>query len=352
MANNPLISIIVPVYNAEKYLEKCLNSLINQTYKNIEIICVNDGSPDGSINILEEFSKKDSRLKVVMQENQGLSGARNTGLKYVQGEYIAFLDSDDWLDEVTFENALKHLFANDADIVCWTYIREFATKSMRKNVFDEDVIVFEGEKLHEIQRRQFGLLGSELKKVENADALATAWGKLYKASLILENGLLFTDTKIIGTLEDGLFNMEAFQCAKKIVFVNEAWSHYRKDNDTSLTTKHHKNLYEKMQNLFTCIDNLIVKYNLPSDYKEALNNRISIAVFGAGLNVLTYDANTKTKKKMIKGILQSQEYKEAVKGLKLKYFKLHWKVFYWCAKHGCVFGVYSLLKIIKKIIGK
>ena len=349
---NELISIIVPVYNVEKYLEKCLNSLVNQTYKNLEIICVNDGSPDGSLKILEEFSKRDTRVKIVSQENQGLSGARNTGLKHVKGEYVAFLDSDDWIDENAFESALNYSISHNADIVCWTYVREFTTKSIRKNIFEEDIVVFEGENLHEIQRRQFGLVGKELKQVENADALATAWGKLYKSNLILENNVLFTDTKIIGTLEDGLFNMEVFQHAKKIVFVNQAWSHYRKDNETSLTTKHHKNLYKKMQNLFVEIEKLICKYELPIEYREALDNRISIAIFGAGLNVLTFDADKRTKKAMIRDILQSPEYKNAIKNLKLKYFKIHWKLFYWCAKHECVFGLYALLKIIKKIIKK
>ena len=96
-----LVSIIVPVYNVERYIEKCLCSLINQSYKNIEIICVNDGSPDNSRDIIESLIKSDGRIRLIDQQNQGLSGARNTGLDAAQGEYMMFLDSDDWIDPET-----------------------------------------------------------------------------------------------------------------------------------------------------------------------------------------------------------------------------------------------------------
>lgn len=97
------ISIIVPVYNTEKFLEKCLNSLINQTLKDIEIICINDGSTDKSLQILEKFANKDKRIQIINQTNSGLSVARNIGIKKAKGEYIGFVDSDDWVDLNFFE---------------------------------------------------------------------------------------------------------------------------------------------------------------------------------------------------------------------------------------------------------
>ena len=106
-----LISIIVPVFNIEEYLSKCLISLINQTYSRIEIICVNDGSSDNSLGILENFSQKDSRIKIISQKNQGLSAARNTGIANAQGEYVVFVDGDDWVDvnmcEIAYKTAEK-----------------------------------------------------------------------------------------------------------------------------------------------------------------------------------------------------------------------------------------------------
>lgn len=126
----PLISIIIPVYNVKGYLEKCLRSVCEQTYKNLEIIVVDDGSTDGSGQLCDQFARTDSRIKVFHQENAGQSSARNNGLSVAQGEYIGFVDSDDWIDSDMYEFLYHLLMANDADIaVCAHYIeRETETK--------------------------------------------------------------------------------------------------------------------------------------------------------------------------------------------------------------------------------
>ena len=101
--NNPKISVIIPVYNVEDYLEECLDSIINQTFKDLEIICINDGSQDNSLNILEEYAEKDNRIKIITTKNQGLSAARNRGLENITGDYVYFIDSDDYLELTAFE---------------------------------------------------------------------------------------------------------------------------------------------------------------------------------------------------------------------------------------------------------
>ncbi|HHT99528.1 MAG TPA: glycosyltransferase family 2 protein [Acholeplasma sp.] len=120
------ISVIVPVYNTSKYLEKCLNSIRNQTYENIEIIVVNDGSTDNSLDILNEISKKDKRIKVISQENGGLSKARNTGLEHATGSYVGFIDSDDYIDPNMYETMLRAMKQNNVRLAT----------SARMNVFD------------------------------------------------------------------------------------------------------------------------------------------------------------------------------------------------------------------------
>ena len=114
--NNMKISIIVPVYNVEKYLERCLDSLINQTLKDIEIICINDGSTDNSSEILKEYAKKDSRIIIINQNNQGISVARNNGMNKAKGKYIGFVDSDDWVDLDFFEKLYKAAEKHNAQI--------------------------------------------------------------------------------------------------------------------------------------------------------------------------------------------------------------------------------------------
>ena len=116
--DKPLISVIIPVYNVEKYLEKCVDSVTEQTYSNLEIILIDDGSPDTCPQICDEYALKDARIRVVHKENGGLSSARNVGLDIAKGDYIAFLDSDDWVDATTYEEMLILAFKAKADIVC------------------------------------------------------------------------------------------------------------------------------------------------------------------------------------------------------------------------------------------
>ena len=102
-----MISIVIPVYNTEKYLERCINSILTNTYKNIEVICVDDGSTDNSLSCLQKMAERDNRLVIISQENQGVSVARNTGMALVTGEFVVFVDSDDWIHPQFFEMLLK-----------------------------------------------------------------------------------------------------------------------------------------------------------------------------------------------------------------------------------------------------
>lgn len=131
-----LISIIVPVYKVENYLSKCLDSMICQTYKNIEIILVDDGSPDNSGKICDDYAKKDSRIKVIHKENGGLSDARNAGLKIATGKYIGFVDSDDYISVEMYEKLYNQAKKEDADIACCNYYRVKMEKNLIKELLE------------------------------------------------------------------------------------------------------------------------------------------------------------------------------------------------------------------------
>ena len=118
-----LISVIIPVYNVQDYLPRCLDSVINNSYRNLEIICVNDGSTDRGLEILRDYEKKDSRIHVFSKKNGGLSSARNEGLKHCTGKWVAFIDSDDWIHKNYFEVLLNHQKENDYDVVVCNYVR-------------------------------------------------------------------------------------------------------------------------------------------------------------------------------------------------------------------------------------
>lgn len=350
--HKPKISIIVPVYNVERYLPKCLDSLILQSFQDIEIICVNDGSPDKSLQILQEYALRDSRIKIVNQKNTGLSGARNTGIGHVTGDYIMFVDSDDWIELNTCELVYSKANTHQCDVVIWPYICEYENASNRKEIFEEKQIVFDeiatSTKIH---RRFIGLLENELSRPENADALVTAWGKLYKTNIIKENKILFIDTKLIGT-EDALFNLYLFGYVKKVVYINEYLTHYRKDNQTSLTTTYKQRLFEQWQYLFDLMEEYIYLNGIEKKYDCALKNRIALSIVGLGLNLLSSDKSTYSKIKEVKGIISDNRYREAYKQLTLRYFPLHWWVFFACTKVNFATGVYILLCCIKKVRGK
>lgn len=166
---NSLISIIVPVYKVEKYLKKCLDSIINQTYKNLEIIIVDDGSPDGCPNICDEYSKKDDRIKVIHQKNMGLSIARNNGIKLATGEYIGFVDSDDFIEPTMYEDLYNAIIKNNAQMSICNFNVITNKDKYKRNDYPENKTYDKMEILKEI------LLDKNIQSY--------AWNKLYKKEL-------------------------------------------------------------------------------------------------------------------------------------------------------------------------
>lgn len=277
-----LISIIVPVYNTENYLEKCLYSLVNQTYKNIEIIIIDDGSPDNSMNIIQKFVLADNRVKVISQKNQGLSGARNTGMNNANGDYIMFIDSDDWIEIDTCEKAINASEKYNADVVFWPYIKEFSDLQKDNYLFDKTEIIWSEKNINQLSRRMVGLVGDELANPQSIDNLVTAWGKLYKKSVI--GDVRFTDTKIIGT-EDALFNIEVFLGINSAVYIPDLLSHYRKDNESSLTHNYKKKLVSRWREMYSRIKFLLDRNDMSREYYDALKNRICFGLIGLGINL-------------------------------------------------------------------
>lgn len=209
------VSIIVPVYNVEKYLRKCLDSLINQTLKDIEIICVNDGSKDNSPKILEEYAKKDNRIIVINQENAGLSVARNSGIYIAKGEYIGFVDSDDWVDLDFFEKLYYSATSNDTDIAVGGIIR---VTGIKKKKF----LNFEKETLTDNVNLKFELCDVPEKSY--------VWNKIYKTEKLKEIGLEFEKGIFY---EDCIFTPQALFYLGKIVTVPNIYYYYlRRGNST------------------------------------------------------------------------------------------------------------------------
>lgn len=218
-AEKPKVSVIVPIYNVEKYLKKCLTSLINQTLKEIEIICVNDGSTDNSAKILEHFAKNDFRIKVISQQNSGLSGARNTGLEIATGEYIGFVDSDDWVDLEFFEKLYITAKENSADISCAGFKRRGKIFSTIRKSFNE-VKVYE-----DINDKVI---------VDKLPEHNYVWNKIYlrdKWNFKFQDGRYFEDMAIL---------IKILYVSKRLVTVPDVYYNYRRTPNSIVTQKSKK----------------------------------------------------------------------------------------------------------------
>lgn len=344
----PLVSIIIPVYNVELYLNKCITSVLAQTYKNLEIILIDDGSTDNSGAICDEYSKKDKRFKVIHKINEGPANARNAGLLICSGEYVCFLDSDDWLDIFTIEEAVKAALETNSDIVFWGYIKEF-DRGYRKNVrlFNGNSF-FDGARKEWLHRRMVGLINEELLYPTKTDLYNSPWGKLYKKSLIINNNIYFISERIIGS-EDVLFNIEVFGKANFVYYIDRMFYHYRKYNPTALTKNHRDTLFPRFLNLFKYIENYIKMNNLKGEYQMALNNRISLSIINNSLSITSKGnpENLGKKIKSIKGILLNEVYRTALMRLETKYLPLYWKIFFLLCKLEFAPGVLFLAYIMR-----
>ena len=211
------ISVIIPIYNVEKYLKRCLDSVINQTYKNLEIILVDDGSTDSSGRICDEYAAKDKRIVIIHKENGGISDARNKGLDICTGEYISFIDSDDWIDINYFNILLMYLVNSNSDISCCDYLRT-----------GKYITYFAYNKEIEIQMfNKHDGLEFYLEK-----DIVSAWAKLYKKEIFRE--LKFPVGKIN---EDISTIFIAFSKAIKIVYVNQKLYFYYKNIESITKSK-------------------------------------------------------------------------------------------------------------------
>lgn len=340
----PLVSIIVPAYNVEQYIAVCLNSLLEQTYSNIEIIVINDGSTDNTFNILQEFQSKDSRILLYNQENKGLSETRNIGIQYASGEYVCFLDSDDWVDKETIEKAVEAI--QDKDVVLWGYIKEFETSSLSQPLATKKE-VYDSRNINSLLQRIVGPVDKQLRHPELLDSYVTVWGKLYRCKFIKDNNLYFVSTKIIGTAEDMLFNVQYFSLIEHAIILPDCFYHYRKTNIGSFTANYKTRLFEQ----WTALQNYLWEEVKGNELLEkAFYNRIVCTMIGLGLNELAANLSYHAHKKNILEVLNSARYKKAFHLLPLSYFPIHWKVFFYSCKHRNFFIYWSLIKMIHRII--
>lgn len=339
----PSISIIVPVYNVEAYLKQCIDSLVNQTYSNLEIILVDDGSEDLSSKMCDDYAKDDKRIIVIHKENGGPSSARKAGIDAATGQYVMIVDGDDWIEKDTCERCMEVALRNHSDCVLFAYVREHSHKSIPNPLFERDFFYDKGEAEQKIHRRLIGMSDKDLCHPEKIDNFSSVCMKLYRLE-VAKKGKIISE-KIVGTSEDTIFNIYAlYDCS--VSYINKCFYHYRKTNMQSITSRYKKGLPEKWDVLYQIFEEYLNDIGEREQYNHFFLNRVACGMIGLGLNEISSGASVKEQVLRIREILKKPLYRKAFLQLNTKYCPLHWKIFFWLCKRRLACVLTCLLKII------
>lgn len=266
--DNPLVSVIVPVYNVEKYVGRCVDSLLNQTLSNIEIILVDDGSTDSSGGICDGYAAKDTRIKVIHQANRGLGLSRNSGIEIATGEYIGFVDSDDCVStemfRILYENASRFV----ADISYCSYLKfQNENEIKQKREISNCTEVWEGKK--EIREYMLDRVGLPPRKKEDCRFGASVCCGIFSSKIIRTlNARFVSERQLIA--EDMVFDIDVIPYCNKIVHTNAELYYYR-HNPNSLTTRYVADRFERNVSLCHAMESRLAGIYGPDIYKESLN---------------------------------------------------------------------------------
>lgn len=269
----PKVSVVVPIYNVEKYIKKCMDSLVNQTLQEIQIIFVNDGSTDESGEIAKEYaSKYPNKIIYLEKENGGLSDARNFGMRYAEGEYIAFLDSDDYVENTMYEEMYNKALQENSDYVECDFLWEYP------------------DKIKVDKRTPYNN-----KKEMLTNVRVVAWNKLIKREILEKNNISFPKGL---RYEDIEFTYKLIPYLNKTSYVNKEFVHYVQRNNSIANVQN-----ERTAEVFTIFDNIIKYYqekNFYEEYKEELEYSYSRILLCSSLKRICKIKDSKTRKKLIK----------------------------------------------------
>ena len=339
----PQVSVIVPVYKTKEYLGQCVQSLCSQSYSNLEIILVDDGSPDECPALCDAYAAQDERIRVIHKENGGLSSAREAGIQNASGDYIMVVDSDDWIEPDTVASCIETAQRGNADCVMFGYTREYPGKSIDTLLFDCDFSYDEACSEAEIHRRMVGLVGEELREPQRIDRLSSVCMKLYRAE-VARKGRIVSE-QVVGTSEDTIFNLYALDGCR-ISYINRCFYHYLKTNAQSITTAHKADLTEKWDVMYSVVQDYLESSGKAEAYRTPFLNRVACGMIGLGLNEISSQASIWQKARRLQEILANPLYTKAFAQLDTSYCDMKWKFFFLLCKEKAALPLAVLLKIM------
>lgn len=333
-----LISVIIPVYNVENYIEKCLETLINQTYKKLEIILIDDGSSDNSGNICDKYQKEDSRIKVIHKKNEGASEARNVGIEQATGKYLAFVDADDYIDYTMLEKMYNQIKQDNAQIVFCGYSRINDIGIEKENFLDI-------EKYPKDKTILYSLIGA-LPNDKNDIIIGTSvWICLYDLNIIKSNNIFFKSQKIYMS-EDILFQIEYLEHVKKVGLIKEPLYKYRY-NENSLSTKYKKDRFEKQKVLYREEKRVLEEKGIYNKEVQTRLDRTFLMKIKSCIKGEVKMNNDKTKNKIsnIKNMLNDDLVREVLKRYPIYKLPLESRILTYLMRYKQVHILYYIYKM-------
>lgn len=343
----PKVSIIVPVYNAEKYLDRCLTSLKNQTLSDIEIILVDDSSTDSSPLMCDKAAEEDIRIKVIHKKNEGAGKARNAALCVATGEYIGFADSDDFVEAEMFETLYNTAKKYDSDLVLSGVLfvdgNMFSKEGecIRKTYFDNDTN-FETEE--SLKKLRMGIVGAEPQDADDSKYGMSIWKNLFKNEIIKENNIVFQSEREMLS-EDALFMIDYISCIKKATGINNAFYNYCRNED-SISKSYKKDRFEKSLVFVNEVEKRFKKDINPEEYQVYIDRfwqamcRVlcSQEIMNAKVNNIKYS----DLKKRMKAVCTHSLTVRALKSYPIYKLPLKQRIF----AYGVKYRLYFFLKIL------
>lgn len=341
------VSIIVPVYKCQNYIEKCVQSILNQKYKNIELILILDGVFDQSVEICRKYAKDDSRIIVVEKQNEGVSIARNTGIEKCTGKWICFIDSDDWIEENYISFLVEEAQKYNYDIFICGYYTEYGNKRTPNGFFSYNEHLFTEE--DRIDLIKSCIINTDISNKNSTTNVGVPWAKIYKTDFIKENNLKFVPG--LKRMQDMVFNINAFSVANKIAYKEVYLYHYLK-NPQSSTVAYRSDYSDTMLQVDAELKKFIKKYNQYCSDEVLFCKEVLLITEMIKLQ-FAHPQNKKSlrkKKKNIMAILKKSEFLKNIKKCKGKYLNNNQKLYLIMLQHNVIYPllIYKILECYKE----
>jgi glycosyltransferase involved in cell wall biosynthesis len=339
------LSVIIPVFNAERYINNCIENLLEQTIENVEFIFVNDGSTDNSLSILYQYQKKDDRIYILNQNNKGPSSARNLGLSKARGKYIGFVDADDWIEQDMFENLFNRALTESVDLIMCNFIQEFSNGQSKKNLVPwPDGTILDKNNINNVLLPK--LIGVPNENALNDTVYGSVWRCLYRKDIIKYNNLHFpTDTAFT---EDLIFNIQYLMKANNVLIDGNCYYHYYY-NMESATKKYMPRMLDYTITTFEHLNSILTKENIyTNEIQNILAWRWRAATIQCLINVARPGNKTNIVEKVneIKTILRHDVINKAFRNFPLKTLPRKRKIVYFLVKYRFSLSIYIYFKIV------